>query len=152
MRLSCKKAFFLLAAATLACGEPLSPRSVSGTYVLVSINGEPLPYAVLQPIPEETITVLLGTVSLDIDGNAIAVERRRENPQNNPTETTYSRASQYELNGRAISFGFPQRCPPNALCIGIVEGVFMGSDLNVKVPSGFPDQPLTYQYRYVTPL
>ena len=151
-RLLAVAAFVLLAVAALGCSDPVSPRGVSGHYVLVSINGEPLPYTVLQPIPEETITVLNGTVSLDFEGNATVAELRREHPQNNPTETTYTRASRYELDESTISFGFPQPCPINAVCTGTAEGVVTESGLSVNVRSGFLDRPLTYQYRRAIPI
>lgn len=150
MRLSCEKAFFLLAAATLACGDPLSPDEVAGSYVLESINGESLPFEIPQPIPEETITVLLGGVTLDGYGHATSVERRREHPLNNPIEKTYTRESGYRLEGNKIWIGVIN-CPPNALCVAPTEGVIVGSTLSLKVRSGFTDMYVTYQYHRVAP-
>jgi hypothetical protein len=49
----------LLACVTLsACGDPFSPESVSGTYQLVSVDGDPIP----------TDFVKAGTLSLDENG------------------------------------------------------------------------------------
>ncbi len=151
MRHSCQKAFFLLAAATIACGDPLSPRPVVSAYVLESINGQPLPFAMMQPIPEETITVLHGTLTLYVDSRATSVERRREHPLNNPEETTYTRESGYRVDGNRIWIGVIN-CPPNALCVAPSEGFIVGSTLTLNVRSSFTDAYLIYQYQLVTPL
>jgi len=70
----------LLACVTLsACGDSFSPQSVSGTYELVSVNGE--------PVPTESVTA--GSISLD------------EN-------STYSLLLhvQFEINGETINSTF----------------------------------------------
>jgi hypothetical protein len=143
MRLSCRLAFLFFAAITIACSEPLTPASVSGFYVLESVNGQPLP-VVIGPIPEETITVLEGSVTLTSDANAYTFERRREVRQNVLSEHTYSSRIGFVLDGNRI--GFRLECPPNANCI-LVEGLIEGEKLRIAYGGfSFPNARI-YEYQ-----
>lgn len=143
MNLNCQTGFLILAATTIACSEPLTPSSVSGFYVLESVNGQPLP-AILSPIPEATISVIYGTVTLMSDANAFTVERRREVRQNVPSERTYTSNLRFVLDGNRI--GFIIDCPPNANCISI-EGLISGSSLEVAYGGFASPNRIVYAYR-----
>jgi hypothetical protein len=141
MRLSCQA--FLLAVTTIACSEPLTPGSVSGFYALQRVNGQALP-VVIGPVPEETITVLEGSVTLTADANAYTFERRREVRQNVPSERTYSSRVGFVLDGTRI--GFPIDCPPNANCM-FVEGRLLGERLTIAYGGFSSANAMIYEYR-----
>lgn len=143
MRLSCRLASLVLAATTIACSEPLTPSTVSGFYLLESVNGQPVP-VVIGPIPEETITVLDGSVTLTSDANAYIYERRREVRQNVPSERTYSSRLRFVLDGTRM--GFPIDCPPNANCM-LLEGIIFGERLRIAVGGFSAPNAMIYEYR-----
>jgi hypothetical protein len=143
MRLSCRFAFLVFAATTIACTEPLTPSSVSGYYELETVNGQPLP-VIIGPIPEETITVLEGSVTLTTEATAYTFERRREVRQNVPSERTYLSNRRFVLDGNKI--GFPIDCPINANCIS-VEGVILWETLRIAIGGFASPNAMIYEYR-----
>ena len=147
MRLFCRLASLLFAATTIACSEPLTPSSVSGYYELESVNGQPLP-VIIGPIPEETITVLEGSVTLTSEADAYTFERRREVRQNVPSERTYSSRVGFVLDG--IKIGFLFDCPPNANCIS-VEGLILGKKLRIAYGGFSSPNPKIYEYALQPP-
>ena len=128
-----------LLAAVIACSEPLEPRDIAGFYMLDTINGQRLP-VVIGPIPEQTVSVQSGSLTLWEDGTAATIEQRREVRKNVPSEQTYTAELRYDLNGDRIRLGPRTPCPPNALCAelnGVVNGAFVTLQLG----------QLTYRYR-----
>lgn len=142
MRLSCQKIILLVSAVTLGCSEPLTPADVAAAYVLETVNGDPLP-VVVRPIPEESIAVIAGSVTLTTAQRAITIERRRELHNNVPSENTYVSNFTFELDGDAITL-YPE-CPPNALC-GTLDGVVSGETLSLTY-GRYSNAPLVYTYR-----
>ena len=144
-RLYCQKIALLVSAFVLGCGEPLSPDTVAAGYVLETVNGQPLP-VVLSPIPEESISVIGGSVTLTKAQRAITLERRRELHANVPTEEWYISNFTFTLDGNAITL-YPE-CPPNALC-GTLDGVLSGEALSLTY-GRYSNAPLVYTYRKLT--
>jgi hypothetical protein len=133
MRLSCQKAFVLVVASTIGCHETTAP-PVAGSYVLESINGQPIP-ANIQAEGGDTITVIYSSLTLDAAGKAQLSEHiRYVHPNSPPGEVTYTTGYSYRLvsnviEGKNIVFDFSPPCPPNALCPVPPTGTFVGSKL-----------------------
>jgi len=132
MRLSRQKAFILVAL-TMACSQTAAPPT-SGSYVLESINGQPIP-ANIQAEPGDTITVLSSSLTLDGFGRAQLSEHiRYVHPNSPPGEQTYTTQYSYSITGsrivgQTIVFDYSPPCPPNALCAAPPEGRFSGFKL-----------------------
>jgi hypothetical protein len=116
----------------------LSPRSVSGFYQLQAINGQPLP-APISTVPEESWSVVNGSLRLTPEGYAVIIERRQELHENLVRELWLNATFTFELDGRDITL-IPN-CPPNALALcGTVEGVVSDSRIVLTFASS------TYEY------
>ena len=132
MRLSCQKAFILVAS-TIACSQTAAPPT-SGSYVLESINDQPPP-ANIQAEAGDTITVLSSSLTLDGLGRAQLSEHIRYVHPNSPAgDVTYTQGYSYRLTGsrvigQSIIFDYSPPCPPNALCAAPPEGRFSGFKL-----------------------
>jgi hypothetical protein len=129
----------LIAAVTLGCSDSLSPRSVSGYYVLESVNGQSLPVE-MSAIPDESTRVIAGSLMLTPEGFATTFEHRREVRQNVSSENSFSGVFTFEIDGNDITL-FPI-CPPNALALcGTIEGEISGSRAILTIASS--------EYEYV---
>jgi hypothetical protein len=120
MRLSCKKAFFLVAAVTVACEEPATAPSetASGSYILETINGRPLPTFVSAG-QADTSFMLSATLTLDGAGNAVRTEQwRYVYPPNRTDEGTFIAHVQYRIIGERIIVGSFTPCLDTAACEG----------------------------------
>src|SRR5436305_14191942 len=100
MRLLSKWVIAVLIAAVIACQDTSGPPALPANYMLVSVNGRPLP-AIISPIPEAP-TVLDGTVFLDGSGNAIIHEHQRVMIA--PGEVTYNTNYTYTITDNTIHF------------------------------------------------
>jgi hypothetical protein len=133
MRLSCQKAFILVAASTMGCTQTAAP-PISGSYVLESINGQPLP-ANIQAEAGDTIAVLSSSLNLDGLGRAQLSEHiRYVHPNSPPGDVTYTQGYSYRIEGsrvigQSIVFDYSPPCPPNALCVAPPQGRFSGFKL-----------------------
>jgi hypothetical protein len=145
MRLPCQKVLLVLAPLTLSCGDPTSPELPWHFYVLESVNGQPLP-VILSPIPEATTTVLWANLTFQRDEDVIWVEHRREVSDNVSRENTYRTPLRYRRKGNTVQIGQFDLCPPEALC-EILEGVFVGSALDLKVGWLSPTTPIVYKFQ-----
>jgi hypothetical protein len=133
MRLPRQKAFFLVVASTMACSQTAAPPT-SGSYVLESINGQPVP-ANIQAEAGDTITVLSSSLTLDGFGRAQLSEHiRYVHPNSPPGEQNYTTGYSYSIKGsrivgQIIVFDYSPPCPPNALCVAPPQGRFSGFKL-----------------------
>jgi hypothetical protein len=145
MRLSCQKAFLLVAALTLACHESTSPpQTVARQYRLVSVDGQPLP-AVLNARQGDTTRILWATIALDVAGNAYSADHwRRVYPPNPAEEATLSLQQEYRISGDNITVGSFTPCPENAVCIGNKTGKITESTLTLS----YADSPTAPVYFY----
>jgi hypothetical protein len=138
----------------IACSDATGPGSIPGTFVLRSVNGESLPFTPRGPLIDPSHSVVAGTVTLDADGTATLVERRRFFGQ--PTDEIVTRVAGYRLDGQRITIGppdcprnticEPRPCPPNEVCIN-VKGVVINSSLSLRAPF---DSDFNYVYQLVT--
>lgn len=145
MRLSRQKALFLVVASTVACSQTIAPPIV-GSYVLESINSQPLP-ANISAGGGDTVTVVSSSLTLDASGKAQLSEHiRYVHPNSPPGEDTYTTGYSYSIVdrgilGKSVLFDYSPPCPPNALCAGPPEGRFVGSKLILsygKMPGSRP--------------
>ena len=134
----------LLSFAALAgCHDTSGPPALPANYMLVSVNGRPLP-AIISPIPESP-TVLDGTLFLDGAGNAVV--REHQHVMIAPGDVTYSTNYTYTVKHDKIEFYIP--CPIDAICAGPPIGTFFGTHLIVDMSGG--TNALVYDYQLVMP-
>ena len=133
MHLSCQKALVLTLIGIAACDESTAP-PIAGSYVLESINNQPLP-ANIQAGDGDTITVISSSLTLDGAGRAQLSEHiRYVHPGSPPGQVTYTTGYSYSISGsriigQSIAFDYSPPCPPNALCAEPPVGRFMGAKL-----------------------
>ena len=119
----------------LGCGdEPLAPTAVAGTYVLLSIDGDPLPASTAYGAPAGgSVEVIADTLSLAADGTGSIVTVKKVPDYPGPGDTSeISILSElrYETSGGGIAITY--YCPPNALMLCIA-----GPHLTARLtPSG----------------
>jgi len=145
MRLLGKCIVAVLIAPVIACHDTSGPPPLPANYMLVSVNGRPLP-AIISPIPESP-TVLDGTLFLDGAGNAVV--REHQHVMISPGDVTYTTNYTYTISDGKIQFHIT--CPPDALalCAGPPIGTFVGSHLIVDMSGG--TNALVYDYQLVMP-
>ncbi len=145
MHLSYLKAFLSIVALTTACHESTAPpRTVSGVYLLESVNGQPVP-AVVYAGPADTTFMRSATLTLDVAGNAVRSEHWRYVYQPNRTdEGTFIANVHYKIAGDNITVGSFGICPPDALCEGNKVGKLTSTALTLSYDS--PTAPV-FLYR-----
>lgn len=110
----------LAAALVVGCGdEPLAPSQVAGTYVLLSIDGDPLPASAGYPGPADgPVTVIADTLRLAADGSGSLVrilEIGVTEPDEDASPTRTESPLHFETTASGIAITFD--CPPDALAI-----------------------------------
>lgn len=145
MQLRCPKVVFSVFAfaALVGCHDTSGPPSLPANYMLVSVNGRPLP-AIISPIPE-TPTVLDGTLFLDGAGNAVVTVH--ETAMISPGEVTYTTNYTYTISDGKIEFHPVTPCPADAICAGPPVGTFFQNHLLVDMSGG--NNTLLYDYQQV---
>lgn len=115
---------------SLGCHDTSGPPGFPANYMLVSVNGRPLP-AIVSPIPESP-TVLDGTAFLDGSGNAVI--REHELVMIAPGDVTYSTAYAYTIKNSSIHFR-PQCVvlAGSGSCFTEPVGTFVGTHLVVDM-------------------
>lgn len=107
----------LLALVLAGCDSPLAPSGVAGTYVLVSIEGSPIPALYLEDEWSSSI-IIADTLRLGSDrsGERITVQETewRYPGHESTTVDTFSQSFTYALKDRRIEISF--FCPPFANC------------------------------------
>lgn len=119
-------------------------QTVSGLYVLESVNGRRVPAFVNAGLADTTF-MLWATLTLDTAGNAFRTERWRYVYQPNRTEEgTFTIRNEYRIIGENITVGSFKPCPINALCEGNKVGKLTSSTLTLAFEN--PTAPL-FLYR-----
>jgi hypothetical protein len=107
----------LCAALAVACGEPLSPRDVAGTYALQRVAGDALP-ALLYTNGAVNVRVFADTLQFLSDGHGTLITVRESEPvSGGPSSGPLRRenAFGFRITAARIEVGF--ECPPNADCV-----------------------------------
>jgi hypothetical protein len=145
MRLLGKCVVAVLIAPVIGCHDTSGPPALPANYMLVGVNGRPLP-AIISPIPESP-TVLDGTLFLDGAGKAVVRDHQRVMIA--PGEVTYITNYTYTIKGNKVEFHFECVGGPAALCPTSPIGTFVGSHILLDL-SGTANQ-LVYDYVLVMP-
>ena len=145
MRFFRKTVLVAVAASIPACHDTSGPPALPANYMLVSVNGRPLP-TVTSPIPEAP-TVLDGTLFLDGGGNAVI--REHQHVMIAPGEVTYTTNYTYTISDSKVAFQSATPCPPDAICAAPPVGTFLHNHLLVDMSAG--NGTLVYDYQLVMP-
>jgi hypothetical protein len=97
------------AAAAAGCdGGVTLPADVAGTYRLVTINGQPLPFTLPGTTPGHTVVAKEGLLVIESDGDfsqTIVFNIRTANPDDtDPGDTQAASAGEVEVSGNTIRF------------------------------------------------
>ena len=145
MRLLRKCVFAFLIVPVIGCHDTSGPPPLPANYMLVSVNGRPLP-TVTFPFPEAP-TVLDGTLFLDGAGNAVI--REHQHVMIAPGEVTYTTNYTYTISDSKVEFHSATPCPPDAICAAPPVGTFLENHLLVDMGAG--GNALIYDYQLVMP-
>lgn len=115
--------FSLALGAALLAGcdhSPLSPDAVAGRYVLVSVNGAPLPAVTLQT-PDVTTTVLADSLQLHGDGTGLELrlDRVTTHLDGATSESRSSLAVKFREVGGALEIVYLCSPDPAVLCLSM---------------------------------
>jgi hypothetical protein len=99
MPLSGQKAVLLLLAATIGCSDTTAPIKVPAQFILVNINGRPVP-TYFSPTPGLTPNILWASLSFFEAGQAVMTEHRQE--VDGTTETTRTANLVYRIRGNQL--------------------------------------------------
>jgi hypothetical protein len=143
MRLSRWTLSFLAFASILACHDTTAPERISAGFVLLSVNGQPLP-VVLFSDATSTRTLVSSTLTLTMDGHAFIGEAYRQDSQGIVTTPTFTATFDYRLHGDQIEIGSFTPCPPNALCAANATGTLSNGTLTLSNPLSAPNKVYFY--------
>ena len=116
-----------------ACGDATGPESVAGRYALISMNGTPLPFLVVQVL-EEKVEVAAGHIQLNADGTCTAAFTFRVTADGEVTSNLEARTCTWTYNNPAIAFNFRiLAAPTHHIDTRLISVVL--SDRDVKRPS-----------------
>ena len=148
MRLSCQKAFLLLAVSLLACRDTTANSAMPPRlFVLNDINGRALP-TYLATTPGLTPTIVSGTFTLDRSGHASMTEHRIEF---NGVATDNTLNYTYKITGGTVQFEMVGLCPPAAVCAGPPLGTISADGQTLTI-APFGGLTILYHYRLVSNL
>ena len=144
MRLSCQKAFILVVIFTMACHETTSPPAVLRSFVLESVNTQPVP-VVIQASGGDTTLLYWASLTLYEGGTAdVAAHTRQVHATLPPRETTDTVHYSYRIIGDSLALDQP--CLDTAMCAGPPFGKFTNAT-TVTLYYGFIGHLVTYFYR-----
>ncbi len=98
--------FPLLLVLAGGCGDSTGPDAIPGLYVLQSVNGDPLPYVLVQQ-PAFTEEITAGQIQMNGDGTCSVSETFRVDDEGTVTTFTEDETCTWLANGSAISVTFP---------------------------------------------
>jgi len=147
MRLSCQKAFILVVALTAACHESTSPPAVLRSFVLESVDTQPVP-VVIHASGGDTTTLYWASLRMYEGGTAEIAAHSRQVHATLPTrEATDISHYSYRIIGDSISFDYSPPCPPYALCVAPPFGKFTSSSTATLFYYGGVGRQAAYLYR-----
>jgi hypothetical protein len=134
----------LLVLAMVACTDPSSPPSISAQFVLVDVDGHPLPATPPSSSGAPGPTLVSGTMVLDIGGTALISEDR---VAADGTLDNVTNHFTYTIKDSNITFDFQVPCPINGICVAPPTGQILDNGLRVQIvfPPGSAFQ--IYNYR-----
>jgi hypothetical protein len=132
--------------ATACSDEPLAPSAVAGTYVLLSINGNPLPAPAGYEGPADgSVIVIADTLRLAADESGSLV--RVEQPGPDPSSVVrHESPLHYKTTEDGVALTF--ECPPEALMLCVagphLTARLSASGLTAIRPLGTRQENLVY--------
>ena len=112
-----------------SCELTLGPsRREAGTYVLVSVDGRPLPYT-LHYDADEIRRLQSDVIELDGRGRALRLTIVEHFWRGQDLSTRSRSELEYRIDGDAITLGSFGSCSPIDFCGGTEEGTFYGDEL-----------------------
>jgi hypothetical protein len=145
MRLSCQKAFLLLAVSLLACRDSTANVAMPPRlFILNDINGRVLP-TYMVTTPGLTPTIVSGTLTLDPSGHASMSEHRIEF---NGVETDNTANYTYKITGGTVQFEMLGYCPGTVMCAGPPKGTISTDGLRLTI-NLFGSNTILYDYSLV---
>ena len=144
MHLRCQKAVLLAVLAIAACTDPSSPPAISAQFVLLDVDGQPLPATASPSVGTPGQTIVSGTMVLDLGGTAVLSEDRIAADGSHYNVTNHYI---YTINNSSITFDFQVPCPINAICIAPPTGQILDNGLRIQVvfPPGSAFQVYNFQ-------
>ena len=122
MRLLCLKALLPVVAFTVACHDTTSPPAVLRSFVLESVNTQPVP-VMIHASGGDTTLLYWASLTLYEGGTAdIASHTRQLHPTLPPREATDTAHYSYRIIGDSLALDQP--CNDTASCIGPPFGKF----------------------------
>jgi hypothetical protein len=122
MRLSRQKAFIFVAAFTVACHETTSPPAVLRSFVLESVESQPVP-VVIHASGADTTWLYSASLALYEGGTAdIAARTRQVHATLPPREATDTAHYLYRIIGDSLALDYP--CRDTATCVAPPFGKF----------------------------
>ena len=128
-------------ALAVACGDPLSPRDVAGTYVLQQVAGESLPTLLYQ-----NVLVFADTLRFASSGRGTLVTVTE--PTSGPLSAGPSRSEQpfaFRISRGRIELSFVFECGPNANCVAPPHMILSRTADGLHAESVLTRSPLTYR-------
>ena len=109
----------LCAALAVACGEPLSPRDVAGTYALQRVAGDALP-ALLYANGSVNVRVFADTLQFLPDGHGTWITVRESEPvSGGPSLGPLRSESAFGFRITAGRIEVASECPPHVGCVAV---------------------------------
>jgi hypothetical protein len=143
MRLSRQKCLFPVLIASIACSSSTGPETVSAHFMLVAIDGRPLP-TYIATTPGPSATIISSSLTLDKTGNAVVIEHRNEMLRGDVTDTT---SYQYQLRGAKIDMARPIFCVAITTCPSLLSGTISPFGLSLVINAASIDPHIVFQYR-----
>lgn len=144
MRLLSLKALLPVVAFTMACHEATSPPAVFRSFVLESVDTQPVP-VVLYASGGDTTLLYWASLILYEGGTAdIAAHTRQVHPALPPREATDIAHYSYRIIGDSLAFDY--QCLDTAMCAAPPSAKFTSSS-TVTLLYGYIGHGATYLYR-----
>ena len=112
-----KRLLFLLIVLSGCGGDATGPESVAGNYTLRTINGQNLPFVVVQVLVDK-IEVTAGSVRLNSDKTFSSSLTLATTDGGTTTSATETQTGTYALNGTAITLVFQASSPSSGSISG----------------------------------
>jgi hypothetical protein len=144
MRLSCLNALLSVVAFTMACHETTRPLAVLRSFVLESVDAQPVP-VVIQASGGDTTLLYWASLRLYEGGTGDIAAHTRQVHSTLPTrEATDITHFSYRIIGDSLALDYP--CNDTAMCAAMPFGKFTGAT-TVTLFYGYRGQGPAYLYR-----
>ena len=147
MRLLCLKALFPVVALTVACHETNSPPVVLRSFVLESVDTQPVPVVIHASGGDTTLLYWAGLTLYEGGTADIAAHTRQVHPMLPPREATDISHYSYRIIGDSLALDYP--CHDTGTCVAPPFGKFTSATTVTLYYHDYGNigQLVTYLYR-----